>query len=251
MTPTYFKFLWRPRSKTRTRLQGRLFTVQIGTHASADSQSLLIERTVVIDMRKAVPLAIVVIGLICWGAAAALHQWMAKRPSDTVDPINTVRQPASLADNVLTSTRSRLETIDNEAAFSERLAANMKAGNNDEIISDLNLARRRSPQWFTARQAELVQLEISLDVRNGDILAMRGAASDYLNGNEDRAKIIIALAQKLHDEQSADAAVALLEEVRRKNPYYPLLRDLLEKWAPSPSPPLKKPAAAITTKSVP
>ena len=79
---------------------------------------------------------------------------------------------------------------------------------------------------------------------------MRGAASDYLNGNEDRATIIINVAQKLHGEKFSDAAIALIEEVRRKNPNYQLPNDLLEKWSPPPIP-AQHSAPATTPKSAP
>ena len=276
MTPTRFKLLWRPRSKTRTRLQGRLFAIQMGTYVNSDSQSLIIERTITIDMRKAIPLALFGLVLAYVGATAVLHRWLDKRSSAPVawsdcllapvryrvlmdglrsskpssEPSNPVLgHPASPADRVLTSARSRVETVENEDAFFQRLAANVKAGNDDEIISDINLARRRSPEWLAARQAELTQLEISIAVRGGDILALRSTASDYLNGNVDRAKVIITIAKKLHNEKFADAAVALVGEVRRKNPGYQPALELLAEWA-RPEPP-QNPAAASTVKSVP
>ena len=276
MIPTRFKFLWRPRSKTRAMLRGRPFAIQMGTYVDSDSQSLIIERTVVVNMRKTVPLVIVTLGLVYLAGATVLQKWLQERSSTTVawndcllapirynklkaglrrtpaavEPAIPVRRVTTVADNVITSNRNRIETVENEDVFFQRLAANTKAGNNDDILSDLNLARSRSPKWFPSRQAELTQLAISICLRNGDLLAMRGAASDYLNGNEDRATIIINVAQKLHGEKFSDAAIALIEEVRRKNPNYQLPNDLLEKWSPPPIP-AQHSAPATTPKSAP
>lgn len=261
MTPTRFNLIWRRRAKTRTRLNGRLYVIQTGAQVHSGSQSIVIERTISIDMRKGFPLALVGFALIYGCAAGALRHWLnhrllepvswsycllapvrydeitnrlqaaqeAKRPK-TVDASAQPRgYTDALADSVQTSTRNRLKLVDNETAFFKAVDAQLKAGHDDEVLSDLGLARRRAPDWLPARQTEVTQLEITLNARHGDLLALRSAASAYLNGTTERAEVMTASAQRLLDEKANDAARALVEEIRRKNPDHVPARELLMK----------------------
>ena len=261
MTPTRFNFIWRRRAKTRTRLQGRLYVIQTGAQVHSGSQSIVIERTISIDMRKAFPLALFSLALLYAASAAALQSWLndrltepasfrycllapvhyseidarlqaareAKQPKAVAPSPQPRGQTDALADSVQTSSRNRLKLVDNETAFFKAIDAQLKDGHDTEVLSDLSLARRRAPAWFPARQTELAQLEITLNARQGDLLALRSAASSYLNGTPERAEIMTASAQRLLDEKSPDAARALAEEILRKNADHVPARELLMK----------------------
>ncbi len=262
MTPTRFNFLWNQRAKARIRLNGRLFVVKAEAHTDPQSQSMNFKRVICIDIQKALTLALICLMLAYAGAAAALHHWMQRHASETVTwtdcllapvrydtlraslhhfpqqpsqpkpsptpPVTTLQSVTAMAENVESSTRKRIELVDHETAFFKNLANLQKAGGDDEILSNLSLARRRSPSWFLRRQTELTQLEIAITARQGDLLALRGAASAYLNGTTERAVTMTASAQHLLEEKRSDAAIALLEEIVRKAPDYSPAKALLK-----------------------
>ncbi len=246
MTPTRFNFLWNKRAKARTRLEGRLFVVKTEARSNAKGQSFTLERVICIDMQKALPLALLAIAVAYAAGAATLDRWLEQHSSQIAAWTNSppAIQPQSahanhtspsvtaLAESVEASTRKRIELVDNETAFFKNLDALQKVGANDEILSNLSLTRRRSPPWFLHRQTELAQLEVSINARQGDLLALRGAASAYLNGTIEHADIMTASAKRLIAEKRTDAALALLEEIIRKAPDYSPAKDLLKDNAP-------------------
>jgi hypothetical protein len=231
MTPTRLNFLWTQRAKARARLEGQLFKIQTEAHSNTKSQSFTLERVIRIDMQKALPLALLCLALAYAGAAFALQYWLerhAYEPATEASQIQTTPVTANhaspsvdaVAESVESSARKRIELVENETAFFKNLDVLQKAGGDDEILSNLSLARRRSPSWFLRRQTELTQLEISITARQGDLLALRGAASAYLNGTNERAEILTTAAQHLLEEKRTEAAHALLEEIIRKAPDY-------------------------------
>lgn len=96
----------------------------------------------------------------------------------------------------------------------------------------IQTVRRASPDWLSARSAELELLELPLQARAGDVLKVQLLVRRRLARSEAAAAELLALARALRNEKKEEVATLIVREILRARPGDTDALHQLEAWHP-------------------
>jgi hypothetical protein len=144
---------------------------------------------------------------------------------------------ALLARAVAASGAPAPAAAEGERPFFKRLEEHEAAQRWAEAAQALREVRLQKPEWFSRREADVLEAQIRVAIRTGDALEMLGAAKLYLNGQRERAVRVVALARAAAAAGNPRSGELLVQEVLRDHPEFPPALRLKKEWAPAAAKP--------------
>jgi len=121
-----------------------------------------------------------------------------------------------------------------ERAFFQKLAEAERAERWPEAAQWIREIRVAQLAWLERREADVLDAQMRVAAHTGDTLELLGAAKLYLDGSNDRATRVVAIARELGGRGAKEDGELLLNEVLRKIPGFPPASRLQKEWHPPP-----------------
>jgi hypothetical protein len=121
-----------------------------------------------------------------------------------------------------------------EQIFSKRLQSLIEARQWAEASRHLQQAQalRPPPAWLAAKDAEIRLAHVRIAIGREDFPGALTAARLFLNGDDDRAQQLLALAREFHAAGAKSAALAIAREITRREPAFAPAAGQLAEWEP-------------------
>lgn len=102
-----------------------------------------------------------------------------------------------------------------------------------ELVRQATTARP-SPAWVQERAPNLRLAQVRISQGTGDFTATVAAARLFLNGDNERSRQLLEVAQAFFDRGDKTSAIALANEILRRSPGYAPVKRTLAEWQPPP-----------------
>ncbi len=121
-----------------------------------------------------------------------------------------------------------------EQFFSQRLQTLVEARQWADAARHIQQAQalRPPPVWLAAKEAEVRLAQVRIAIGRADLPGALTAARLFLNGDDERAQQLLALARELHAAEAKPTAIALAKEIVRRTPAFALAVRQLAEWEP-------------------
>jgi hypothetical protein len=121
-----------------------------------------------------------------------------------------------------------------ETAFFTQLNAALTARNWDDAAQLIRDARatRPAPSWVAAREPAFLLAQVRIGHGKADRPGMLTATRLFLNGDQNRARQLLELAEEFHKAGEKDMAILLTKEVLASTANFPPAARLLAAWEP-------------------
>jgi hypothetical protein len=103
-----------------------------------------------------------------------------------------------------------------------------------QLVRDARAARP-APSWVATREPALLLAQVRINHGKADRQAMMTATRLFLNGDQNRARQMLDVAEQMHREGDKDTAVLLAKEVVANIANFPPATRLLAVWEPKPA----------------
>jgi hypothetical protein len=114
-----------------------------------------------------------------------------------------------------------------ETEFFGAVEAYLKEGRLDEALAAVRDVRRLRPAWLNARQVDVLRVELEVQERRRDPLALQSIVRQLLDGSNARGLEVMKLVERLDaDGRRADARQIVAEVLRRQPGFPPAVRQL-------------------------
>lgn len=141
-------------------------------------------------------------------------------------------QPSAPAAPVVVAQRFPKENV-----FFQRLGDALNGEKWDAAEQLLRDARNALPEpdWFALRDGDFRLAEVRVAHGKGERVRMQSVAGLFINGDPQRSRQALDLAQAIFNKGDKDSAIWIVAEVLRRTPTHTAARKLMAEWRPEPA----------------